>query len=234
MVKKTRHAREPLAADRLDPFSWRLYLITDTSLSRGRSHVEIARQAIAGGADVIQLREKSAPARELYETALQLRDLTRQAGVPFIIDDRVDIALAAGADGVHLGKDDLPYEVARRLLGKDKVIGLSAGSVKEAVEAEKMGADYIGFGPVFDARGTKPDAGEPLGLAMLAGVRRKVKLAVIAIGGIKPENARDAIEAGANGVAVISAIVSADDIAEATRLLKEKLRANWQDTGGGN
>lgn len=195
-------------------------MITDERLGRGRSHLEIAEAAIRGGADAIQLRDKTASSRRLYDIALPLRRLTREAGVPFIVNDRLDIALAADADGVHVGREDLPASVARRIMGPGKILGVSAETVEEAVAAEREGADYLGVGPVFEARGTKPDAGEPMGLDLIARIRRGCRLPIVAIGGIHAENARSVRDAGANAAAVISAVASAEDVAQAARLLK--------------
>jgi thiamine-phosphate pyrophosphorylase len=207
-------------ADRSSPARWRLYVITDERLGRGRSHLQIAEAAIRGGADVVQLRDKTASSRLLYDIALQLRRLTRETEVPFVVNDRLDVALAADADGVHIGREDLPASVVRRILGPGKILGVSAETVEEAVTAEKEGADYLGVGPVFEARGSKADAGEPLGLGLIARIRRECRLPIVAIGGIHAENARLVRDAGANAAAVISAVASADDIAQAARLLK--------------
>lgn len=195
-------------------------MITDERLGRGRSHLEIAEAAIRGGADVVQLRDKAASSRRLYDIALQMRRLTRDAGVPFIVNDRLDIALAVDADGVHIGVEDLPASVARRLLGPGKILGVSAETLEEAVTAEREGADYLGVGPVFEARGTKPDAGEPVGLDRIARIRRGCRLPIVAIGGIHAENARSVRDAGASAAAVISAVASAEDVAQAARTLK--------------
>ena len=203
--------------------NWRLYLITDEKIGKGRSHLHMAEAAIHGGADVIQLRDKTASSRELYLSACQIRELTREHNIPFIINDRLDIALAVQADGVHLGQEDLPLRVARKILGKDFILGTSAASLQEAIQAEADGADYLGVGPVYEARGTKADAGEPLGLSLISRIRQHCRIPVIAIGGINPENVSDVLKAGANGVAVISAIVSAPDIREATRNFKRAL-----------
>jgi thiamine-phosphate pyrophosphorylase len=202
---------------------WRLYVITDERLGRGRSHLRIAEAAILGGADVLQLRDKEASSGRLYRAALELRKITREAKVPFIVNDRLDVALAADADGVHVGQEDLPASVARRILGPGKILGVSAETVEEAIRAEEDGADYLGVGPVFEARGTKADAGEPVGLELVAQIRRRCRLPIVAIGGINAENARKVREAGADAVAVISAIVAADDIAQAARQLKLRL-----------
>jgi thiamine-phosphate pyrophosphorylase len=207
-------------ADRSTPARWRLYVITDEQLGRGRSHLQIAEAAIRGGADVVQLRDKTASSRRLYDIALQLRRLTRETEVPFVVNDSLDVALAADADGVHIGREDLPASVVRRILGPGKILGVSAETVEEAVTAEKDGADYLGVGPVFEARGTKADAGEPLGLDLIARIRRECRLPIVAIGGIHAENARSVRDAGANAAAVISAVASAEDVALAARRLK--------------
>ena len=204
-------------------------MITDERIGRGRSHLEIAEAAIRGGADVVQLRDKSVSSRGLYDIALQLRRLTREAEVPFIVNDRLDIALAADADGVHIGREDLPAPVVRRILGPGKILGISAETVEEALTAEREGADYLGVGPVFEARGTKPDAGEPLGLDLIARIRRGCRLPIVAIGGIHAGNARSVLDAGANAAAVISAVASADDVAQAARFLKLALTGEKED-----
>jgi thiamine-phosphate pyrophosphorylase len=209
--------------ERTSPARWRLYVITDEHLGRGRSHLQIAEAAIRGGADVIQMRNKTASSGRLYRVALQLRALTREAKVPFIVNDRLDIALAADADGIHVGRQDLPVSVVRRIVGPGKILGFSTKTEEEAVTAEAEGADYLGVGPVFEAWGTKPDAGEPLGLDLIARIRRRCRLPIVAIGGINAENARKVREAGADAAAVISAIVAADDVELAARQLKRLL-----------
>jgi len=209
--------------DRISPALWRLHVLTDRDTSRGRSHLQVAEAAIAGGADVLQLRDKEASSGRLYQEALQLRKLTRDARVPFIVNDRLDIALAVDADGVHVGQSDLPASAVRKILGPGKILGVSVDTVEQAILAEKDGADYLGVGPVFEARGTKPDTGEPMGVDCIARIRRHCRLPIVAIGGITAENARKVREAGADAAAVISAIVSADDISEATRRLKRIL-----------
>jgi thiamine-phosphate diphosphorylase len=207
----------------ISPGLWRLYVITDPKASRGRTHLQVAEAAIVGGADVLQLRDKEASSGRLYRVALQLRKLTRDAGIPFIVNDRLDIALAVDADGVHVGQADLPASVARNIMGPGRLLGVSVDTVEEAVLAEKAGADYLGVGPVFEARGTKPDAGLPLGVERIALIRRSCGLPIVAIGGINAENARTVREAGADAAAVISAIVAADDIAHAARRMKRIL-----------
>jgi thiamine-phosphate pyrophosphorylase len=210
-------------ADRISPANWRLCVITDERVGRGRSHLRIAEEAIRGGADVIQLRDKEASGRTLYEIALALRRLTLDANVPFIVNDRVDVAMAVGADGVHLGQQDLPASAARAILGPGRILGVSAETVADAVQAERDGADYLGVGPVFEARGTKADAGEPLGLGLIARIRGITRLPIVAIGGINAGNAREVRAAGADAAAVISAVVAEEDIAWATMRLKRRL-----------
>jgi len=214
--------------DRSSPGQWRLYVITDEKASRGRSHLQFAEAAILGGADVLQLRDKEASSGRLYRVAMQLRKLTRDADIPFIVNDRLDIALAADADGVHVGQSDLPASVVRGIMGPGRILGVSVDTVEEALLAEKDGADYLGVGPVFEARGTKPDAGEPLGLDRIARIRRHCRLPIVAIGGIDAENAGKVRDAGADAAAVISAVGTADDIARAVRRLKGILGGTGQ------
>jgi thiamine-phosphate pyrophosphorylase len=200
--------------------NWNLYVITDERLGCGRTHLQIAQDAIAGGAEVIQLRDKNASGKKLYETGLELRDLTRERNITFIVNDRIDLAVVLDAEGVHLGQSDIPADAARRLLGPHKILGVSAASLMEAVRAEANGADYLGVGPIFEARDTKADAGNPRGLDLLRQIREKCHLPLIAIGGIKRQNVARVIQAGADGAAVISAIVSADDISDAANQIK--------------
>jgi thiamine-phosphate pyrophosphorylase len=201
-----------------------LYVITDESLSKGLTHVEIARRAIAGGADVIQLRDKRMSGEELIECAVEIRALTKKAGVLFIVNDRLEIAIASKADGVHLGQDDLPARLARPLAPQGFIIGVSAGTLEEAVQAERDGADYIGLGPVCRT-GSKNDAGPVCGFDLITRVKNTVKVPVIAIGGISQDNAKEAIAAGADGLAVISAVVSQPDVTAAARRLKDIIQA---------
>lgn len=201
-----------------------LYVITDESLSKGLTHVEIARRAIAGGADVIQLRDKRMSGEELIECAVEIRALTKKAGVLFIVNDRLEIAIASKADGVHLGQDDLPARLARPLAPQGFIIGVSAGTLEEAVQAERDGADYIGLGPICHT-GSKKDAGPVCGFDLITRVKNAVKIPVIAIGGIGPDNAKEAIAAGADGLAAISAVVSQPDVTAAARRLKDIIQA---------
>jgi thiamine-phosphate diphosphorylase len=208
----------------------RLYVITDRSF-RGRTHEEVARAAVAGGATALQLRDKRATGRELVLRARRLRDLARTEGVLFVVNDRVDVALAAEADGAHVGDDDLPVADARRLLGPGRVVGASAGTVEDALRAEREGADYLGVGPVFPT-GTKPDAGAAIGVEGLRTIAQAVRIPVVGIGGITADNAEEVIRAGAAGVAVISAVADADDMVQATRRLREAVDRALRERGG--
>lgn len=198
---------------------WSLYVITDAQLARGRSHVEVIHAAIEGGATIIQYRQKEGTTRRLVEEAQALRKLTWQADIPFIVNDRLDVALAVEADGVHVGQDDMPATFARRLMGA-RIVGVSVTNLQEALQAERDGADYLGVGPIF-ATPTKPDAAPPIGLEGLAEICRSVSIPVVAIGGINVHNAAAVIAAGADGVAVVSAVVAAPDVAAAARRLRE-------------
>jgi thiamine-phosphate diphosphorylase len=199
-----------------------LYVLTDPNLSRGRSHEEVVREAIAGGAEVIQLRDKSASTRDLIWIGEVLREITRQLGAVFIVNDRVDVALAVDADGVHLGSDDMPIEHARRLMG-DRIIGASVDDVQEAIRAVNEGADYVALGPIFPTS-TKPDAGSVRGVGMIRRIKEAVNVPLVAIGGINLDNVSQVVEAGADSVAVISAVVAATDIRHAARALVERIK----------
>jgi thiamine-phosphate pyrophosphorylase len=186
------------------------------------SHEELARLGIAGGADIIQLREKGGSTRRMIEVAKRMVAVCREAGVPLIVNDRIDVALAADADGVHLGQSDFPIPLARELLGKDKLIGGSAATLEEARICLLEGADYIGFGPVY-VTGSKTDAGPVSGPAVLKQVVETIPLPIIAIGGITADNVAEVMRAGAYGVAVISAVCCQIDPGGATRALREAL-----------
>ena len=201
-----------------------LYVITDEQIGRGRSHAEIARLACAGGADAIQLRDKHRSPGELIRIGQEIRAITREAGALFIINDSLEVALACGADGVHLGQDDLAAGMARLRAPCPFIIGISAGSVAEAIAAEEAGADYVALSPVF-ATASKDNAGPGQGLAVLREMKAAVSIPVIAIGGITRENLGVVIAAGADGVAVISAVVAQPDITAAARDLKERIAA---------
>lgn len=199
-------------------------LVTDRGLARGRPLAEIVCEAVAGGATCVQLREKTATTREFLEEARRVRAALQKSGVPLIINDRMDIALAAGAAGVHLGQQDMPVGDARRLGPPGWIIGVSAESVEDAIRAEAGGADYIGVSPVF-ATPTKTDTAFPLGLGGVRTIRAAVGIPVVAIGGIHAGNAGDVIRAGADGLAVVSALVAA----ESPRMAAEELRRAIED-----
>jgi thiamine-phosphate pyrophosphorylase len=203
-----------------------LCVITDPTLAAGKDHVAIAEAALAGGADVIQLRDKQGSLRDLLRQARAIQTLCRARGALFIVNDRVDLALAADADGAHVGQDDLPAEAARRLLGRaGKLLGVSTHDVEQARAALAAGADYIGFGPMF-ATGTKETGYAPRGLAALGDVRRAVGgLPILAIGGITEDNVAAVVRAGATAPAVISAVVAAPDIAAAAARFTAQVRA---------
>jgi thiamine-phosphate pyrophosphorylase len=207
-----------------------LYIITDEMIGGGRSPAEIAQRAIAGGADVIQLRDKTCSPLALLRTARYLRTITRKSGTLFIINDRLDVAIACGADGVHLGHDDMPISTARQLAPPGFLIGVSVGTVGEAVQAEREGADYLALSPIFSTA-SKDDAGPGRGLDRLREIRRAVSIPLIAIGGINRQNAGDVIAAGADGIAVISAVVASPDIMAAARELKDLVQESKRSTG---
>ncbi len=198
-----------------------IYLILDQQYAAG-DIISIARDAIDAGVDVIQYREKNLTRRDAVKTAERLRKLTDGTGIPFIVNDDPALALAVDADGVHLGQDDIPVNVARRILGKDKIIGLSTHSNKEAMEAAALDINYIGFGPIFQS-GTKMVAA-PLGPQAIGLVRNSMTVPLIAIGGINEQNIRDVTSNGADGAAVISAILSSSDVKERIRKFKEMIR----------
>lgn len=184
--------------------------------------IYVVKEAIAGGADVIQLRDKNATAKELIKVARPIRRLTRKAKVLFIINDRLKIAKAVDADGVHLGQDDSPIKVARSILGRNKIIGLSTHSLSQAKEAQKNGADYIGVGPIF-ATPTKPEY-KAVGLDLIKKVKSAIKIPFVAIGGIDTSNIDEILSAGANRVAVVRAVCGAKNIRRAASFLKRKLQ----------
>src|SRR5437660_2276435 len=196
-----------------------LHVLTDRVWSRGRDMLTVAAAALDGGATVIQLRDKTASTRVLIEEGLALRALTRARGALLIVNDRVDVALAVEADGAHVGQDDMPAALARQLLGPDRILGVSAANMEEAEEATAGGADYLGVGPIFPSLG-KADAGPATGGELLTELARRYPTPLVAIGGITAENATEVVRAGACGVAVITAVVYAEDITAASRQLR--------------
>lgn len=201
-----------------------LCVITDAGLAPGKDHRAVAREALAGGADMIQLRDKAPDLRSLLPQAREIRALCRQLGALFIVNDRIDLALAANADGAHVGQDDLPAEAARALLGPDRLLGVSTHDRAQAEAAVRAGADYIGFGPMFGTE-SKATGYSPRGLTMLREIRAAVALPILAIGGVSLDNVTDVVRAGATAPAVISAVVGAADIAAAAQAFVARVRA---------
>lgn len=195
--------------------SYRLYVCTDSTLMSSSTVEESVEAVLRGGANVIQLREKNASSRELYDLALRVKAVTDRFNVPLIIDDRLDIALAADAAGVHLGQSDLPCAAARRLLGESKIVGITAPTVDLARKAQSDGADYIGVGAMF-VTSTKTDA-KPNTLENLAAIRAAVDIPIVIIGGVKRSNVLEFAGMGINGAAVISDIVADPDPESAAR-----------------
>ena len=197
-----------------------LYVVTDSDLSKGRTDAEVARLAYEGGADAVQLRMKHSDGREMLEQALEIRRVADEYCRFFFVNDRVDIALASGADGVHLGQSDIPLEVARDLMGETAIIGISVDNVEQAIAAAEGGADYIGVGSIFRTN-TKPDAKQSVGLGAIYEIRQAVDIPIVAIGGINRGNIQDVVRAGADAAAVVSAVVAQDDIRSAAHELRD-------------
>ncbi|WP_368490185.1 thiamine phosphate synthase [Clostridium sp. BJN0013] len=195
-----------------------LYLVTDRNVLKGKPLYEAVEQAILGGVTLIQLREKDASTREFYEQALEVKKITEAYNIPLIINDRVDIAQAVDAEGVHLGQSDMPLIAARNILGKDKIIGISVGNIEEALEAEKNGADYVGIGTIFFT-GTKKDIDIPIGIEGLKSIYNSINIPAVAIGGINENNFREVLSTGIDGISVVSAILGKNDIEIAAKAL---------------
>ena len=203
--------------------NFRLYAITDLRTA-DRRVLDRIRGAFRGGVDILQLRSKALPDRTLLDLGTKIRPLARKFGRLFIVNDRIDLMLALEADGVHLGQDDLPIECARRIIGnRSKLIGCSTHNLKQALEAERKGADYIGFGPIFQTP-TKPDY-RPVGLRAIREVARRVRIPVVCIGGIDRSNIQEVVRAGAKRIAVVRAVFSAPDSYQAAFELRRLLKA---------
>ncbi|TKX77361.1 thiamine phosphate synthase [Halorubrum sp. SD626R] len=206
----------------MNPTEWRTYLVTQSSRSAGRDTEAIVEAAIDGGVDAVQLREKGRSAHDRYDLGRRLREVTAAASVPLIVNDRIDLAAAIDADGVHLGQSDLPVEVARERLGSEAVVGCSTSTIPEAEAAEAAGADYLGVGAVYGTVSKDvPEEKDGIGTEPVAAIADAVDVPVFGIGGITADNARPVIEAGATGTAVISANTAADDPTAATAALGE-------------
>lgn len=198
-----------------------LYLVTDRGLSLGRDILTIIKQAIEGGVTVVQLREKDCSTREFYEVAKKTADFLKTVKVPLIINDRMDIALAVKAEGLHIGQSDMPYEIARKIMGKDAIIGLSVENLQDALDAENLDVDYLGLSPVFSTP-TKQDISHQLGLEGVIAIRKASRHKLIAIGGINADNCAEIVQSGADGIAVVSAICSSESPKTASeQLLRE-------------
>ncbi len=200
-----------------------LYVIADKKICRDRYIEDVVEQAIQGGAQMIQYRDKESSDREFLEVAFVLQNICENRKIPFIINDRVDIAAFLKVDGVHLGQDDLPLKIARKILGQNKIIGISAENIDQAKEAEKHGADYVGIGPLFDTSTKKIE--KPIGLEIIKQAKEYLKIPFFPIGGINLERLDQVIEAGSQRIAVGSAVISANDVKTATRNLLEKLHS---------
>ncbi|HVJ48866.1 thiamine phosphate synthase [Desulfitobacterium sp.] len=198
---------------------YRLYLVTDRETLKGRDLCQSIEQAIVGGVTLVQLREKSVSTREFLKLALAVKEITTRHEIPLIINDRLDIALAIDADGLHIGQDDLPMPMARKLFGPDKIIGVSAGTLEESLLAEKQGADYLGVGAMV-ATPTKPEA-KIVTFDELKQIKKSVHIPVVAIGGIHEWNAPEAITSGIDGISVVSAILAQDNIQGAAHQLRK-------------
>jgi thiamine-phosphate pyrophosphorylase len=214
----------PIAPSTRPPSLSGLYVILDPDAAQGRPLLDLLKQATDGGARIFQYRNKTSSMLAAYRQALPLCQAAKDAGGAFLVNDRCDLALAVDADGVHLGQDDLPIRMARGMLGTEKLIGISTHNDAQVTAASRAGADYLGFGPIFPP-GSKRDHDPVVGIDGLRRIRRLTSLPVFAIGGIAIEHVRSIIEAGADGVAVISAIVQADDVTAVARSFVSQFRS---------
>ncbi len=197
------------------------YLVTDSGLSK-KGTLSDVREAVESGCRIVQYREKNKSTKEMVEEASEIKKICNGKAI-FLVNDRIDVALAVDADGVHIGQDDMPIEIARKLLGDNKIIGLSVNNKEEAVLAEKSGADYIGLGPIFDTA-TKKDAGEGIGPLKIREVKDAIKIPVVAIGGINKENCENVIQNGVDSLVAISAVVCSDDVKRETKYFIDIIR----------
>nr|WP_312289453.1 thiamine phosphate synthase [Clostridium chromiireducens] len=195
-----------------------MYLVTDRDLMSTETLEEAIEQAILGGCTLVQLREKDCSSLDFYITAVRVKEITDKYNVPLIINDRLDIALAVDAAGVHVGQSDMPATIVRKIIGEDKIIGVSTGSLEQALKAQEDGADYIGVGAMY-ATGTKKDA-NPTSMEELKKIRENISIPIVVIGGINKDRVRDFENMGIDGLAIVSAIIAQKDITEATKELK--------------
>lgn len=198
--------------------NYKLYLVTDRRFLKDKTLKDAVEEAILGGVTLVQIREKYSSTREFFEIAVDVKKVTSYYKIPLIINDRIDIAQAIDADGVHLGQTDMPLLKAREILGKNKIIGISSGSIQEALDAEKGGADYLGIGTVFNT-GTKKDTKHPLGIEGLKKIYDSISIPAVAIGGINQRNFNDILSTGVDGISVVSAILNTSDIKTAAENL---------------
>lgn len=189
------------------------YLVTDSGLSK-KGTLSDVRNAVEAGCKIVQYREKDKSTKKMVEEALLIKEICRSKAI-FLINDRIDVAMAVDADGVHIGQDDMPIQLARQLLGSDKIIGLTVHDLREALQAEREGADYVGLSPVFDTS-TKKDAGKGIGPGRIREVKNYLKIPIVAIGGINRENCESVIRGGADSLVAISAIVCSADVRKET------------------
>ncbi len=202
-----------------------LYLVTDRDLCLGRPLEEVVRQCVRGGVSIVQLREKNLSTREFIEEAFRIKAILEPYGVPLIINDRIDVAMAVEAEGVHVGQEDMPYEKARALLGPEAIIGFSVETREQVLEAEHFAADYLGVSPIFETP-TKTDTKGSWGLSGMAWVRKNSRHKLVAIGGLNESNLVDVVKAGADSIAVVSALCSAPDPEAKARKLKTLIEEN--------
>jgi thiamine-phosphate pyrophosphorylase len=190
------------------------YLVTDSGLSK-KGTLSDVKEAVESGCKIVQYREKNKSTKEMICEASEIKRICRDKAI-FLVNDRIDVALAVDADGAHIGQDDMPIETARKLLGIDKIIGLSAYNIDEAIEAENSGADYVGLGPIFDTA-TKKDAGDGIGPERIREIKNAIRIPVVAIGGINRENCESVIRNGADSLVAISAVICSDDVKRETK-----------------
>lgn len=201
-----------------------LYFITDSKLTK-RTVIDDVKAAVKGGVKIIQYREKEAPAKQIIEYAQKINQICKKNHVLFLVNDRIDVALAIGADGIHIGKEDVPYQYARKLLGKGKLIGMSAHSVKDALQNQQLGADYTSIGPIYLTT-TKKDAKLSIGLSPISQLKTKLRIPFVAIGGINESNIDGVLEAGARNIAIISGIATKTNVESSVRMFVNKIRNN--------
>jgi thiamine-phosphate pyrophosphorylase len=185
------------------------YLVTDSSLSKNGIFSDV-ENALKAGCRIVQYREKKKDTKTMINEAMQIKKICNNKAL-FLIDDRADVALAVNADGIHIGQDDIPYESARKLLGENKIIGLTVHNVDEAIEAEKLGVEYVGVAPIFDTD-TKNDIKTPCGIEMIKKIRNEVKVPIVAVGGITKNNVKEVIDSGADSIVSIKPVISSDDV----------------------